>query len=98
MTAGDGFPPTFDGVVPQDSGCQPTDRGVVPVGSCFPPPAPGEADVRSAIGVEDGVMRIRPLVAAPWLQETDMSVFTYTRLMDGQDDTASTIFFNSPSC
>ena len=41
-------------------------------------------------------MRMRPLVAATGLQETDMSVFTDTRLMDGQDDTASAICFPTP--
>ena len=41
-------------------------------------------------------MRIRPLVAAPGMQETDMSVFTDTRLMNGQHDTVSIVFFQSP--
>ena len=41
-------------------------------------------------------MRIRALVAAPGMQERDMSVFTDTRLMDGQDDTASTFVFPTP--
>ena len=41
-------------------------------------------------------MRNRPIVAAPGMQETDMSVFTDTRLMDGQDDTVSTEFFPTP--
>ena len=41
-------------------------------------------------------MWIRPLVAAPGMQETDMSVFTDSRLMDGHDDTAPTDFFSIP--
>ena len=44
------------------------------------------------------MMRIRPLVAAPGMQETDMRVFTDTRLMDGQHDTVSIVFSSPPSC
>ena len=96
MISDDGLPAAFYGVVPQDSSFQLIDRSVVPVGSCFPPTAPDEADARPAGGVEDRVMRMRPLVAATGLQETDMSVFTDTRLMVGQDDTASTIVSQTP--
>ena len=47
-------------------------------------------------GVEEGVVRIGPLAAAPGMQETDMSVFTDGRLLNGQDDTAYTEFFPNP--
>lgn len=93
MTADGGFPSAFNSVVHQGSSFQPTDSGVVYVTSCFPPPASGEAGVGSSVsqpGVKKGVVRIRPLVAAPDMQETDMSVSTDARLIQGRDGTVST--------
>ena len=56
-----------------------------------------EASTVSPPGVEPRMVRIRPLAAAPGVQETGMSVFTDTGLMDGQDDTMKyTDFFLAP--
>ena len=46
--------------------------------------------------VDARAVRVRPLVAAPGVQETDMSIFTDARLMDGQDDALYTEFFPAP--
>ena len=105
MLADNGFPPVVSDVVPTDSRFLPTTRGVVPAVCGLPPQASHEARVGqsvqcarkasavSAARVEPGAVRARPLVAAPGVQKTDMSVFTDVRLMDGQDDALFTDFF-----
>ena len=42
------------------------------------------------------MVRIRPLSAAPGVQEKDMRVSTVARLMDSHDDTVYTEFFPAP--
>ena len=43
--------------------------------------------------VQPRAVRVRPLAAVASVQNTDMSVFTDARLVDGQDDTLYTDFF-----
>lgn len=99
-----GVPPTVQGVTPADTGVPSSIGRRRTHGYRFPAKTQGGAGAPLSEqcptqplpviyrGVEQGGARIRPLAAAPSMQEPNMSVLTDDRLVGCQDDNKCTHF------